>query len=206
MLQKAKAVLGFSKLSPEQIIVKAQSIDDSMQNSGNFPDATRPIKYAASQAIITSARNAVVAATNGTASDTSYMHEQIKLLMMTYNLIKAYVEITAHSYTNPDSIILSAGMTVAVYGGQNAVSDLTLDAVGNGTIQIRVPRTPADKAFCFEMALANDPNNWQIIGYNSLAKFDLKNQTPGTNILIRFAAIGKTGMGAFSNSKQIMVI
>lgn len=206
MNPKVKVVVGISSLTPEAKVVKSQSIIDSMQVNPNFPDATMPMHYPSIQTIITNSHNANIAASNGTSADISKMHEEEKMLVMTMNLIRAHVEIVCNALPNPEAEILSIGMSVASNSGKNAVSDLTLDAIGGGTIQIRVPRTNSDKSFSYQYALDSDPTNWQSVGFNSLSKINFTNQTPGTVIHIRYAPIGSMGMGTYSNSKSIMVI
>jgi hypothetical protein len=206
MKTKAKAVLGFSRLNPEGKVVRSQSIVDDMQSSGNFPDASLPISYVNLQALVTNLHNAVVLAEHGSSADTSRMHDDERKLMMAFNLIKMHVEMVSNATTDPDSYILSSGMVLGANSGQNAVSDLSLEALGEGVVQIRVPRHAGDKAFCYQYALLSSPDNWLNIGFNSLSKIRYSDQTPGTVILVRYAPIGKTGLGAFSSAKQIMVV
>ena len=206
MKTKSKSVFGLSKLTPSQKVVKAQSVKDAMQASGVFPNNTMPLSYAAWQILIDNSHNANVTASNGSSADVSAMHEAERVLVMACNLIKAHVDIVANSYPNPDAIILSVGLSVSSSGGPIAVSDLTLNAIGGGILQIKVPRTSTDKAFIYQYALDSDPTNWQTIGFNSLSKIEFKNQIPGTIIHIRYASISKNGAGTFSSSKQIMVV
>lgn len=206
MKTKAKAVLGFSKLNPEGKVVRSQSIVDEMQGSGNFPDASLPINYASLQGLITNLHTAVISAESGNPASTSRMHEEERKLMMAFNLIKMHVEMVSNATTDPESFILSSGMGVASNSGPNAVSDLSLEALGEGVIQIRVPRHTGDKAFCYQYALVSDPDNWQNIGFNSLSRIHYSGQVAGTQILVRYAPISKEGLGAFSSAKQIMVI
>jgi hypothetical protein len=206
MSTKAKPYLGLSKMTPEAKVVKTQSVLDSMQSSGHFPDASMPMSYAAVQTLIDNLHTATIAANNGSSEDVSNMHESEKVLVMAYNLIKAHVEITCNNFPNPEAIILSAGMTVSGQGGNSAITDLTLEATGGGTILIRVPRTTKDKAFRYQYATDADPTNWQDIGFYSVSKIELKNQVPGTNLLVRYAPIGSLGLGIYSDSKQLMVV
>ena len=177
-----------------------------MQSSGNFPDANLPINYANLQALVSNLHQAIVQAENGNAASTSRMHEEERKLLMGFNLIKMHVELVSNATTDPESVILSSGMSVAPNSGANTVTDLSLEALGEGVIQIKVPRQDADKAFWFQYALASDPGNWQTIGFNSLSKVRYNGQVPGTSILVRYAPIGKDGLGTFSNAKQIMVM
>ena len=206
MKTKSKAVLGIAKMTPEGKVVTTQNIINAMQASGNFPDANMPINYATLQAVNTGLHNAIVAANNGNTAATSQMHEEERKLTMAFNLIKMHVEIVSNNASDPDTVILSSGMGLSGNSGQSAITDLTVDAIGNGIVQIRVPRTITEKAFCYQYALASDPANWQNIGFYSLSKIQFPNQTPGTLLHIRYASITKDGMGPFSASKQIMAV
>jgi hypothetical protein len=206
MNKKSKAIIGLSNLTPDAKVTKAQNIVDTMQASGNFPNAKLPMPYAALQLLITNLHNSILVAGNGTASDISTMHENEKILVMAFNIVKAHVEFVSNAQLNADAYLLSSGMSLAANSGQNAVTNLTLEATGAGAITIRVPRNASEQAFCFEYALDTTPNNWLTAGYSSLTKFVFKNQTPATKLWIRYAAISKTGMGTFSDAKQIIVL
>jgi hypothetical protein len=206
MKTKAKAALGLSRLSPEAKVITAQDIVDTMQASAGFPDATMPINYANLQLFIDNLHTAVLQAKNGTPADTSRMHEEERKLMMAFNLIKMHVEMTSNAATDPESMILSSGMSLSANKGQSGLTGLSVEAIGNGVLLIRVPRGENEKAYCYQYATAADPENWQNIGFYSLSKVQFPNQTPGAVLHIRYAAIGKDGMGAFSAAKQIMVL
>ncbi len=205
MIQLLKAILGLSKLSPADKVIKSQNIKDSMQSSGNFLASNMPITYLILQTLITDLHNAIIAAANGTPTDTAYMHEQERMLVNAFNLIKSHVEMVANNNSaNAASIITSAGMQVATLGGSNAVSELTLEALGNGKIKIRVPRQTGEKAFIFESS--TDNITWTEVLFSSNTTITLSSQIPVSTIYIRYSAISKTGKGASSQSKSVVVL
>ncbi len=205
MIQLLKAILGLSKLSPADKVIKSQNIKDSMQSSGNFLASNMPITYLILQTLITDFHNAIIAAANGTPTDTAYMHEQERMLVNAFNLIKSHVEMVANNNSaNAASIITSAGMQVATLGGSNAVSELTLEALGNGKIKIRVPRQTGEKAFIFESS--TDNITWTEVLFSSNTTITLSSQIPVSTIYIRYSAISKTGKGASSQAKSVVVL
>ena len=205
MIQFIKAFLGLSTLTPSDKVVKAQNIKDNMQSSGNFLASNMPITYLILQNLITNLHNAIVAATNGTPADTAYMHEQERMLVSAFNLIKAHVEMVANaSGSNAASIITSAGMQVAAFGGTNAITELSLTALGNGKMQIRVPRQTGEKAFIFESSA--DGITWVEFASGTETKVRLDNQKPGSTVYIRYYAINKTGKSAYSPAKSAIVL
>lgn len=199
-----KPVLGFSNLSPEGKVIKAQSIKDSMQASGNFAASSMPITYPAIQTIITNLHTAVVTANNGTTTDTSFMHEQERILVSAFNFIKSHVEFVANNASDAATVIVAAGMQVAASGGATGVTTLTLDALGNGILQVRVPRQTDEKAFVYEYSA--DGTTWVELTSSSLTKVTLASQTPGATIYVRYYGISKTGKGAYSQSKSAIVL
>src|SRR3989344_8681991 len=120
MSNRKKAALKLNSLTPESKVTKAQGILDAMQASGNFPANNMPMSYSSLQTIIDNLHNAILATNTGTTTSTSNMHEQERILMSAYNLIKAHVEFVANSSVDASGIIVSAGMQVAVTGGANA--------------------------------------------------------------------------------------
>ena len=204
MKTRVRVAMKLTSLSAQGKTIKAQSIKDAMQSSGNFPATSMPVSYGALQTLITNLHNAVVAADNGTTTDTSYMHEQERILISAFNFIKAYVEMEANNATDPATIITSAGMQVAVNGGQNAVNELTLDAIGGGTLQIRIPRLTDEKAFVFESS--TDGTSWTEAIVTTLTKTELKSLAPGSTVYIRYYAISKTGKSVYSTVKNAIII
>ena len=200
-----RIALRLSNLSAADKVTMAQNIKDSMQGSGNFPASTMPISYPTLQNYITNLHQANIAAINGTPTDTAYMHEQEHILVSALNFLKSHVEYVANTNSaTTASIIASAGMQIASTGGNNVVSELTLEAIGNGKLQIRVPRQSNEKAFVFESS--TDGITWVEFASNSLTKITLSNQALGSTVYIRFAAISKTGKGGYSQPKSAIIV
>ncbi len=200
-----KSVLGFSNLSINDKVTKAQNIKDSMQSSGYFPASSMPITYPAIQTLITNLHNASVVASNGTTADTVYMHEQERVLLSAFNFLKAHIELVANNTTTPNAVITAAGLQVAVNGGNNGVTELTLNAIGNGKLQVSVPRQTSEKAFVYEYS-TDGGTTWLELTSSSLSKVTLSNQTPGSNISVRYYSISKTGKGAYSQTKSAIIV
>ncbi len=200
-----KSVLGFSNLSINDKVTKAQNIKDSMQSSGYFPASSMPITYPAIQTLITNLHNASVVASNGTTADTVYMHEQERVLLSAFNFLKAHIELVANNTTTPNAIITAAGLQVAVNGGNNGVTELTVNAIGNGKLQVSVPRQTSEKAFVYEYS-TDGGTTWLELISSSLSKVTLSNQTPGSNISVRYYSISKTGKGAYSQTKSAIIV
>lgn len=200
-----RIALRLSNLSAADKVTMAQNIKDSMQGSGNFPASTMPISYPTLQNYITNLHQANIAAINGTPTDTAYMHEQEHILVSALNFLKSHVEYVANTNSaTTASIIASAGMQIASTGGNNVVSELTLEAIGNGKLQIRVPRQTNEKAFVFESS--TDGITWVEFASNSLTKITLSNQALGSTVYVRFAAISKTGKGGYSQPKSAIIV
>ena len=204
MTTKIKAILGLNNLTPEGKVTKAQGFVDSMQVSPHFPAGQMPLSYPVLQTVIDDLHNAIIAANAGTTTSTSDMHEKERLLILTFNLVKAHVELTANNTADPATVITSAGMQIAGVGGSVAVSELTLDAMGNGSVIIKVPRNNNEKAYVYEMS--TDNTTFTKITSTSLAKISITGQVPGSTVYVRYYSIGKEGESAMSQPKSIMVI
>lgn len=198
-----KAALGLSSLNPDGKVTKADVIITSMQASGNFPAATMPISYAVLSTYKNNLHTAIVAMGNGTPGSTSHMHEQERILVSALNFLRAYVEQVANAGTDPTTLIESAGMSVYSTSGNSAVTELTLTATGNGTIQICVPRNKGEAAFIYQSS--TDAVTWEEFAVSKLATVELQNQTPASTLSFRFAPVGKS-KGAFCQSKSVIVL
>ncbi|MCD6069118.1 MAG: hypothetical protein K0S33_3944 [Bacteroidetes bacterium] len=200
-----KAVLGLSNKTPETKVTRSQTILDAMQNSGNFADEDLPVSYSNSQSAIDNFGSAIVAANgiNASSADTSRMHEEERQLLGIFNLLRSHVEYVANQTADPATIITSAGMTVGTPGGQNAVTELTLDAPGNGKINVRVPRREGEKSFVFEVS--TDGESFTKVTSNANAKVVLSGYTHGSTIYVRYYAISKDGESEMSQPKSVLV-
>jgi hypothetical protein len=198
-----RAVLGLRVLNPEAKLTRVGVMTASMQASGNFPASLMPILYTALNTLRTNLNTAIIAAGSGAPGSTSHMHEQERLLVSAWNFIRAHVENVANASADPKTVIESAGMTVATSSGNTPVTEITLTAMGNGTVQICVPRKQGEVAF--EYQYSTDGSTWLPLDSSKLATVEFKNQTPGATIYFRFAAIGKT-KGGYCQAKSIMVV
>lgn len=200
-----KAAHKLNGLSPEGKLSKADAgIVEYMVNSGNFPENEWPIPKASVQQAITDLRDAIKAVEAGTPGAVSHMHETERQLVAVFNLLRSYVELKANKTTDPKTIIESAGMTAYLPGGGSGVSDLTLDAIGNGVVEVSVPRNKGEVAFVYQYS-TDGGKTWLAIETSKLATVQLKGQAPGSTISVRYAPIGSI-LGGFSQPKSVMVM
>lgn len=76
--------------------------------------------------------------------------------------------------------------------------------MGNGELQISVPRSAGEAAFVYQYS-DDGGTTWQEFVSSKLATVTLKNQIPASTLHFRFAPIAKT-KGAFSQSKSAIVL
>jgi hypothetical protein len=198
-----KAALGFSNLNPDAKVTRAEVIITAMQASGNFPATTMPISYVVLGNLKNSLHTAIVAAANGVPGSTSHMHEQERILVSAFNLVRAFVEQVANNNADPKTVIESAGMSIFNSSGNTPVTELTLTAKGNGVVQINVPRNSGEAAFVYQYS--SDAVTWTEFAMSKLATVELQNQNPASIINIRFAPIAKI-KGPFSQAKSVIVL
>jgi len=205
MNTRVKASLKMTLLSPEDKVTEGQSIINSITASPvYFPPATFPMPMASVTASVTNLNSAILAATNGTPGSVSNMHEKERIVISVFNVLRAYVEMMANNTADPKTVIESAGMKVSKDGGGNTVTELTVIALGNGIIQILVPRLEGEAAFVYYYS-SDGGLTWQEFESSKLSKVQLKNQIPGSTLLFKYVAIGKT-KGSLSQPKSVMVI
>jgi hypothetical protein len=204
MSNKAKAVLGLSLLTPEAKVIRAQGIKNDMMASTLYPDAQLPVGYVSMQTLIDNLHNAILTTNSGVAGSTSDMHGKERMLVTAFNLIKAHVEYVANQNPDAETYITSAGMQVMQSGGASPVSELTLDAPGNGVVIVRVPRGIGEKAFVYEMS--TDNTGFTKVTSSTLAKITISAQQPGSTLYVRYYPISNEGEGPLSQAKSIMVV
>jgi len=205
MNTKLKAALKMSTLTPDGKVTKGQFIITSMQQAPQyFVVANLPIPFASATAAVTALHNAVLATASGNAGSVSNMHEKERLLISIFNIYRPYVEMIANATADPKTIIEAAGMTAVAVGGGTPVSELTITALGNGIMQISVPRQTGEASFIYQYS-SDGGTTWQEVDCSKLASIQLKNQTPASVLHFRYAPVGKT-KGSFSQVKSAIVL
>ena len=205
MTTKLKAALNMSTQTPDGKVTLGQNIINSMVAAATyFPTSSLPLPMASATAAITNLHNAIITAGSGAQGSASNMHEKERIVLSVFNVLRAYVEMQANNTTDPQTVIEAAGMTVNKGGGGSAVADLTIVPLGNGILQVSVPRNTGEKAFIYYYS--NDGGNtWIDFECSSLATVQLKNQTPASTLQFKYVPIAKT-RGAYSQVKNAIVL
>ena len=194
-----------STLTPDGKVNKAQTLVSFMQAASNyFPANSLPIPLATITTSSNNLHNAIYTASNGVAGGVSNMHDKEKILLSQCNLLRAYVEMVAHASLDPKTVIEAAGMQAVSNSGYPVVSELTVTALGNGAMQVSVPRNVGEVAFVYHYS-TDGGTTWLELECSKLATVTLKAQTLATVLHFRYAPIGKT-KGAFSQAKSGIVL
>lgn len=198
-----KAKIGIAFLSPTDKVIKTQLIKEAMQSSDYFPEENMPISYVVIQQLIDNLSHAISLSKNDDISNSYLVHAHEQLLVSAFSFIKTYVENIANKTVVPMAVIRSAGMQVISVAKSNRVSQLTLKALGNGELQIQVPRSVNEKAFVVEKSL--DGTMWIPATVNTSSTIRLNKLPVSTTLHIRYCAISKTGKNNYCNGEQIVI-
>jgi hypothetical protein len=205
MATKFKAALKMSTLSPDGKVTSGQNIINSIVASPTyFPTNTLPLPPNSVTAALTNLHNSILATASGAQGSISNMHEKERIVISVFNVLRAYVEMQANNTSDPQTVIEAAGMVASKNNGGTLVTELTLTATGNGSIQVSVPRNVGESAFVYQYS-SDGGTTWQEFECSKLATVSLKNQTPASTLWFRYAAIGKA-KGAFSQTKSVIVL
>lgn len=205
MTTKLKAALNMSKLSPDGKVTTGQNIINSIVAAPTyFPTSSLPLPTSSATTAINNLHNAILATGSGTQGSISNMHEKERIVLSIFNVLRAYVEMQANNTTDPQTVIEAAGMTVAKSGGNTSVTELSIVPLGNGVLQVSVPRNTGEKAFVYQYS-TDGGTTWLEFECSTLATVELKNQTPANTLHFKYAPITKT-KGAFSQAKSAIVL
>ena len=204
MVTKLRAAHKLSKLDPEGKVTRGRAIVSNIKASPYFDLTKSAIPLDSADLSLNDLSSAITAAENRAPGSVSHMHEMERVVLLVFNLIKSYVEMTANNSTDPKSVIESAGLVAVVAGSGGAVTELTVTAMGNGVMEIAVPREKGEAAFIYQYS-KDGGTTWVEFEHSKLATVQLKGQTPASNLLFRFAAIGKT-KGGYSQAKSAIVL
>jgi hypothetical protein len=197
-----RAALGLSTLNVDQKVTRGEFIINAMQTSGNFTDT--PVDFSELTSVTNDFHSSIVAAASGATGLISAMHGYERVFTDTFNFIRSYVERKANQSTDPKSVIESAGMVAYTNTGNSGVTELTLTAIGNGTVKVQVPRNAGEVAFIYQYS-TDGGATWIEFAISKMATVELSNQTPASTISIRIAGITKS-KGAFSQAKTVIVL
>ena len=205
MNTKLKAALKMSAQSPDGKVTLGQNIINSIVASPMyFPVSGLPTPIASLQNSLSNLHTAILATATGAAGTVSNMHEKERIVLSLFNVLRAYVEMQANNTADPKTVIEAAGMVAVTPNGGVPVTELTLSAIGNGSVQIWVPRGQGEAAFIYQYS-TDGGNTWLEVDCSKLATVTLKNQSPASVLHFRYAPVGKT-KGAFSQSKSVIVL
>ena len=205
MSMKLKAVLKMNQLSPDGKVTTGQNIINSIVASpALFPPASLPLPITTMTSCVNTLHNAILATATGAQGSVSNMHEKERVLLSIFNVMRAYVEMVANNTTDPKTVIEAAGMVASKSSGGSSVSELTITPLGNGELQVSVPRQSGEVAFIYQYS-SDGGTTWQEFEWSKLATVSLKNQTPASTLWFRYTAIGKT-KGALSQTKSAIVL
>lgn len=202
---KLKAALNMSSLSPDGKVTLGQNIINSIVAAPTyFPTTSLPLPLASATAALNNLHNSILATASGAQGSISNMHEKERIVVSMFNVLRAYIEMQANNTTDPQTVIEAAGMTVNKGGGNSAVAELTIIPLGNGVMQVSVPRNTGEKAFVYYYS-SDGGNTWLEFECSALATVELKNQTPASTLQFKYAPITKT-KGGFSQVKSAIVL
>lgn len=204
MTIKLKAALKISTLTPDALVTKTKNTLGLIVASPYFASTTWPIPLPSVNVAIDDLHNSIIATASNAPGAVSYMHEKRRVVIALFNVLRPIVELTANNTVDPKTVIESVGMEAVTPIGSTPVTELTLTALGNGIIEVHVPRKPGQKAFVYEYS-TDAGITWQAFGHSKLQSMQLKNQTPASTLHFRFAPIGKS-LGGYSQVKKIIVL
>jgi hypothetical protein len=205
MSTKLKAALKMSTLSPDGKVTLGQNIINSIVAAPTyFPVGSLPLPVTSMTSCITNLHNAILATASGTQGSISNMHEKERIVVSVFNVVRAYVEMTANNTSDPQTVIEAAGMTAAKSGGNTSVTELTVIPLGNGVMEVSVPRNTGEKAFVYYYS-SDSGTTWVEFESSYLTTVQLKNQTPASTLQFKYIPIAKT-KGSFSQVKSAIVL
>lgn len=205
MSTKFKAALKMSNMSPDDKVTTGTNIVNSITAApAYFPASSLPIPLASLTACVNNLHTAILGTASGTAGSISNMHEKERILLSMFGVLRAWVEMQANNTADPKTVIEAAGMTAVQGNGGSSVTELTITALGNGEMQVSVPRSTGEAAFIYEYS-GDGGTTWAEFTCSKLATVSLKGQTPASTLLFRYTPIGKT-RGATSQSKSAIVL
>ena len=204
MTIKLKAALKISTLTPDALVTKTKNMVALIVASPYFTSTAWPIPLASVDVAIDDLHTSIIAIPSNAAGAVSYMHEKKRVVIALFNVLRPIVELTANNTVDPKTVIESAGMEAVTLIGGTIVTELTLTALGNGIIEVQVPRKAGQKAFVYEYS-TDAGITWQAFEHSKLQTVQLKNQTPASTLYFRFAPIGKS-LGGYSQVKKVIVL
>jgi hypothetical protein len=200
--------IAFKGLTVPEKIEKARSIVDKMNGNASFttPDPTL--------AEVTKAINDLEAAQNkaadGGKTNTAIMHQRDKDLLVLITSLAGYVQSVSRG---DELVILSSGFEIA---GRGSINNAPLPAplglhVVNGVLEGQLVLTwkKVKGALNYVVQQANDPltgsnDDFETLAPSSKTKYTVNDLQAGKKYWFRIAAIGISGVGAYSDPANKM--
>ncbi len=192
-----QAVLGMSRLSIPNKLVKARFILSKLTGNPYFPKPKPSL--ATLQDKITKAENTINTASSHAIGTASPMYAAVRSMEMAFFQSKRMVETVANQdEANGVAIIESAGMTVKVYPLRQSPG---FSVKADSTPGVVLLRTQAFRRAAYLYQISSDPSKpdgWKTIITSSVSKSRYKGLTSGTIYYFRTATIFRRVQGPWS--------
>jgi hypothetical protein len=210
MNTRMRIMVGFKKMSAEQLIALAGAVIAGLTNNPALPAPTVDMKTV--QAAADELNAALTAQAHGGKAATAEKNNKKEALIAILRTLKHYVE--DHCGNDP-AVLLSSGFQAASNMRNNAPLEnpviLGIDFGNSTEMALKVPSVRHAKCYEVRTAVVSANNNigpWQPAGlFTSTKLLKFKELTPGTTYAFQVRAIGgSTGYSDWSNPFSRMCV
>jgi len=200
--RKLEVVLGMSRLSIPNKLVKARFIVGKLTGNPNFPDPKPSIDTL--QKKITLAEDTIKTTTSGARGTASPMYAAVRSMEIAFLQLKTMVEAAANNdEVNGISIIESAGMTLKIYPLRTSPGFSVKVGVSPGEVLLRT-QAYSRGTYIYQMSTdPKKPEGWKTIITSTVSKCRYVGLTSDTKYYFRVATIRKHVQGPWSRVLSI---
>ena len=204
-MKKTKALLDFTKFSLAEKIIFFRNVIDKLTDNPFFPNPDIPLTEL--QALVDDFEAAMLATKDGSHTAVSAMHDKEKIIDHNFHLMANYVDKIADG---DETQVLSSGF----HGSKqpNPRQKPILEAIKglrSGSLKL-IARAILD-ARSYQWQIAKDKlplteDEWETLGINAYATFEVEGLTPGCKYYIRMAAITSKGLTDYCVPIEVWVV
>jgi len=200
MRKTHRVALNISNTSDETLMVRVQSVVNSMTNNANFP-APLPELDAVKTAVV-AFEQALAAQRPGAKEDTARKNEARAALEHAFRMLGTLVDVKSN---NDQIILLSSGFETrkspTPYGRLEKPGALHVELTSKpGSVKITTTKVAGANSYFFQYALVpvTDESQWHTIGGTSRTRI-IDNLEPGKQYAFRVGGVGADPTIVFSD-------
>ena len=204
-MKKTKALLDFNKFSVAEKISFFRNVIDKLTNNPFFPNPDIPLTEL--KVLVDDLEAAMLATKDGSHTSVSAMHDKEKITDQNFHIMANYVDKIAQG---DETQVLSSGFHASKQPTPRQKPILeAIKGLRSGSLKLIARAILDARSYKWQIAKDKLPlteAEWETLGINAYASYEVEGLTPGCKYYIRMAAITSAGITDYCAPIEVWVV